>query len=1204
MFFSSTLQAQSWNWAVNSNGYNYDNVQAMCVDNSGNTYIAGQFYYTVTFPAVSGSITLTSPDADLYVACFNTAGKCLWAKPIVLSVMGQEVRDLAINNTTGECFVTGWFFGTATVGTLPVLTSAGASDILVAKFNMANGNPIWAKRIGNANDNIGSKIATDAAGNSYITGDISSPVAGSITIAPLAAVNGSIFSVKLNAAGTAQWARGITTSATVADVRTDGTGNYIFGSLYSTLTTGALTLTPTSGSSAYLIKLNNSDGTVAWGTSTTGAASSGTAMDIDGTGKIIIGGTCGTTTQFSGSGVSYGTGLGPAYLAQYNTSGVLIRADQISATEVVDLDIDCTNNNVYISGGGVFVKKFTNPSFGFGLAWTLTGTTTSVSASDGGNVGVDQSGNVYVAGSFESTATFGSTTLTATSAGDAHEAYIAKITYSTVSPIIIGTLICTNSGSTTLTVTNPQSGLTYSWYTTPTGGSSVGTGVNYLTPTLTATTTYYLAVSNGSECPAVARIAVTVTVNNSCCPTFIVPTANNALICTNSGTAILTVTNQQSGYVYKWYTASTGGTLLTTGTSYTTGTLTSTTIYYVQAGNSTTCPASSRTPVTVTVNNSCCPTFIAPTVNTVQICTSGAAVFNVTNPQSSYIYKWYTTSTGGTPLTTGTSYTTPTLTTTTTYYVEAANSTTCPASSRTAATATINSGCCTIANVSISSTQQNPVMGTDVTYQIMITNSGPSALNITSVTSLSSTLSFNVTSINSNNPFVPFTVAASTTATINVLGTYASFSTGTTPFDKCFSVTISGCTFQVCQPTLVLDPLGVGDADFTINGNNVPVRTSQAVNFTGDNFSGGTNYWYVKPAGGSFTLLPGSGNTVSYAFPDLGNYYVQHNFGSYTLTKAVTVTGENRALAFSTAEVSAGTNTNYGIGNFTLEAYVKPTTLPTALNSKSCFFSNMYNTDGFEFGVNASGKLYLQINSSIYTNTAGTTLVNGTCYHVAVTRSTNTFTFYVNGTASGSTFTTSDIPSFNEATLFIGRSAYSDGYSAGQFIGLIEDARIWSIARTQSQISSNIYNTLVGNESGLLSYWPINEGSGTVINDIAGPYSGYVNSGSLSEQTWTTLSCSGAREGNEAENAVQYQTTENVNVYPVPFTTETHLTIYSSANEAASISITDIMGSTVYKADGLSSNTEYTIGKDLTSGIYTVIVHCGDKVEYKKIVKQ
>ncbi|MDR6845224.1 T9SS sorting signal type C domain-containing protein [Flavobacterium granuli] len=80
-------------------------------------------------------------------------------------------------------------------------------------------------------------------------------------------------------------------------------------------------------------------------------------------------------------------------------------------------------------------------------------------------------------------------------------------------PISVATnpaTIC-GSGSSTLTATATLSGGTYKWYTTASGGSSIMTGSIYTTPTLSATTIYYVeAVYNGYT---TTRKAVTVTVN-------------------------------------------------------------------------------------------------------------------------------------------------------------------------------------------------------------------------------------------------------------------------------------------------------------------------------------------------------------------------------------------------------------------------------------------------------------------------------------------------------------------------------------------------------------------------------------------------------------------------------------------------------------------------------------------------------------------
>ncbi|RZK41935.1 MAG: gliding motility-associated C-terminal domain-containing protein [Pedobacter sp.] len=81
-------------------------------------------------------------------------------------------------------------------------------------------------------------------------------------------------------------------------------------------------------------------------------------------------------------------------------------------------------------------------------------------------------------------------------------------------PTLASTAISTCTGSTaTITVSNPQAGVTYSYYTAATGGTSVGNGVTFTTAALTTTTTFYVEATAGS-CSSASRTAVTVTIGN------------------------------------------------------------------------------------------------------------------------------------------------------------------------------------------------------------------------------------------------------------------------------------------------------------------------------------------------------------------------------------------------------------------------------------------------------------------------------------------------------------------------------------------------------------------------------------------------------------------------------------------------------------------------------------------------------------------
>jgi len=46
------------------------------------------------------------------------------------------------------------------------------------------------------------------------------------------------------------------------------------------------------------------------------------------------------------------------------------------------------------------------------------------------------------------------------------------------------------------------------------------------------------------------------------------------------------------------------------------------------------------------------------------------------------------------------------------------------------------------------------------------------------------------------------------------------------------------------------------------------------------------------------------------------------------------------------------------------------------------------------------------------------------------------------------------------------------------FKGLVDEVRIWNIIRTQEQIQSTMYTTLIGNDPGLVAYWRFDEETG------------------------------------------------------------------------------------------------------------------------------
>ncbi len=105
----------------------------------------------------------------------------------------------------------------------------------------------------------------------------------------------------------------------------------------------------------------------------------------------------------------------------------------------------------------------------------------------------------------------------------------------------------------------------------------------------------------------------------------------------------------------------------------------------------------------------------------------------------------------------------------------------------------------------------------------------------------------------------------------------------------------------------------------------------------------------------------------------------------------------------------------------------------------------------------------------------------GVWYHIAFSWDGSNRKVYLNGT---------DITNFGSqsgtfATPNVSNSNCRFGVRMGQeyFNGAIDEARIWNVARTQTQIQSSLNRRLVGNESGLIAYYRLDDNTGTTAID-------------------------------------------------------------------------------------------------------------------------
>jgi hypothetical protein len=127
-------------------------------------------------------------------------------------------------------------------------------------------------------------------------------------------------------------------------------------------------------------------------------------------------------------------------------------------------------------------------------------------------------------------------------------------------PSLSGTTPGNRCGTGTVSLAAAASSGTINWYSTATGGTSVGSGSNYTTPSIGSTTTYYADVTvNGCTSP---RTAVIATIK----PNPTVTNPGNKTVCLGASLPTVSFTGSSTSSSYSWTNNNTGTGLAASGT--------------------------------------------------------------------------------------------------------------------------------------------------------------------------------------------------------------------------------------------------------------------------------------------------------------------------------------------------------------------------------------------------------------------------------------------------------------------------------------------------------------------------------------------------------------------------------------------------------------------------------------------------------------
>ncbi len=233
--------------------------------------------------------------------------------------------------------------------------------------------------------------------------------------------------------------------------------------------------------------------------------------------------------------------------------------------------------------------------------------------------------------------------------------------------------------------------------------------------------------------------------------------------------------------------------------------------------------------------------------------------------------------------------------------------------------------------------------------------------------------------------------------------------------------------------------------------------------------------------------------------------------------------------------------------------------------------------------------------------------------HIAATynSSTGTASIYINGVLDTSKNVGSNVSNSN-GNLYYGFNPVR-GDNVAPFKGIIDEVRIWNIARTEQEIQSTMNQTLNGNEPGLVGYWKFDEGTGTITYDATSNH----NDGTISGATWVGPTDVETLNENVPSS---YSLEQN---YPNPFNPSTKIKftiptppssspLTKGRNEVGLITLKvyDILGNEIATlvnehkpAGNYEVDFQSTVnGHQLASGIYFYRLQAGLFVETKKMI--
>jgi hypothetical protein len=314
-------------WSIHITGGRTVCIASIAVDAAGNLFVTGNFDQNISSPI--GPFT-TAGAPDIFLAKFSGVdGRHLWS-----ARMGGRGTDkpLAVAvDSNGDVLVTGFFTQTADFGGAEH-TSAGASDVFLAKYAGNNGRLVWSQRMGGSGSDTGNAVSAMPTGGIALAGKFNGQVDfGGGTLG--SAGQGDAFVAAYSSNGGHAWSRAIGAEGDdgATGVGVDRRGDVVVtGFFYYTVDFGGAPIIGSNRASIFLAKYRGTDSAHLWSDGYGAPISNGeipNALAIDEFDNIVLTGAISGHVDFGGGPLddNFTTDI---FVAQFDGDGQHLWSDR------------------------------------------------------------------------------------------------------------------------------------------------------------------------------------------------------------------------------------------------------------------------------------------------------------------------------------------------------------------------------------------------------------------------------------------------------------------------------------------------------------------------------------------------------------------------------------------------------------------------------------------------------------------------------------------------------------------------------------------------------------------------------------------------------------------------------------------------------------------------------------------------------------